>query len=70
MTVLAFLTDPEVVQKILAHLGLPTSAPALTPARTPQPELGFALAGADAGSEAGESDAPLHSRAPSDRSPP
>jgi len=32
MVVLAFLTDPEVVGKILRHLGLPTCAPALAPA--------------------------------------
>jgi len=32
MVVLAFLTDPDVVGKILRHLGLPTSAPALAPA--------------------------------------
>ena len=29
MTVLAFLSDPEVVGKILNHLGLPACAPAL-----------------------------------------
>lgn len=33
MVVLAFLTDPTVVSKILAHLGLPTAPPPLTPAR-------------------------------------
>jgi hypothetical protein len=33
MVVLAFLTDPEVVGKILTHLGLSTTAPTLTPAR-------------------------------------
>jgi len=33
MVVLAFLTDPAVVSKILAHLGLPTSPPPLAPAR-------------------------------------
>jgi hypothetical protein len=32
MVVLAFLTDPAVVAKILGHLGLPTTAPALAPA--------------------------------------
>ena len=41
MTVLAFLTDPDVVEKILRHLGLPVSAPALSPARSSP--LGFAL---------------------------
>jgi len=33
MTVVAFLTDPKVVGKILAHLGLPASPPRLSPAR-------------------------------------
>jgi len=32
---LAFLTDPPVVRKILAHLGLPTEAPMLAQARPP-----------------------------------
>jgi hypothetical protein len=35
MTVLAFLTDPAVVEKILTHLGLPASPPTLSPARLP-----------------------------------
>jgi hypothetical protein len=34
IVVLAFLSDPEVVGKTLKHLGLPLSAPALTPARS------------------------------------
>ena len=34
MIVLAFLTDPAVVEKILRHLGLPDAAPALAPARS------------------------------------
>jgi hypothetical protein len=34
MIVLAFLTDPELVEKILRHLGLPWSAPSLAPARS------------------------------------
>ena len=33
MVVLAFLTDPDVVGRILRHLGLPACAPALAPAR-------------------------------------
>jgi hypothetical protein len=33
MLVLAFLTDPPVLQKILAHLKLPTTPPPLAPAR-------------------------------------
>ncbi len=53
MVVLAFLSDPEVVQKILMHLGLPTVVPALTTARTPRPELGFALPEEDSGPAGG-----------------
>jgi len=49
MVVPAFLSDPEVVQKILTHLGLPTIAPALAVVRTPQPEIVFALPEEDAG---------------------
>jgi len=44
MVVLAFLTDPEVVGKILRHLGLPTSAPACSPARSSGRAIGFELA--------------------------
>ena len=32
---IALLTDGAVVRKILEHLGLPTSPPALAPARAP-----------------------------------
>ena len=35
MRVLAFLTDTEVTEHILNHLGLPTAPPALAPARDP-----------------------------------
>ncbi len=35
MVVLVFLTDPDVVGKTLRHLGLPSCAPALSPARRP-----------------------------------
>jgi hypothetical protein len=39
---LAFLTDPGVVEKILVHLGLPTERPAIAAARgPPEPELPF-----------------------------
>ena len=38
---IALITDGDVVRRILAHLGLPTAAPALAPARSP-PELDFA----------------------------
>jgi len=43
MTVLAFLTDPEVVKKILAHLKLPICPPALVRARSTGAPLGFQL---------------------------
>ena len=40
MVVLAFLTDPDVVGRILRHLGLSTCAPALVPAgAVPCPQL-------------------------------
>jgi hypothetical protein len=36
---LATIEDPPIVAKILAHLGLPTAEPVLTPARPPpQPD--------------------------------
>ena len=71
MVVLAFLTDPDVVQKILTHLGLPTTAPALAATRTSQPEMGFTLAAQDAvASEEAESDDAPDSRTYTDRSPP
>ena len=56
MIVLAFLTDPEVVGKILRHLGLPVAAPVLAPARSPRPALGFALPDEDSTSSAREGD--------------
>jgi hypothetical protein len=34
MTVISYLTDPKVLEKILTHLGLPTCAPATAPARS------------------------------------
>jgi hypothetical protein len=43
MAVLAFLTDPEVVGKILRHLGLPTAAPLVARARSSRDAKGFAL---------------------------
>ena len=33
MVVLAFLTDPRVVARVLDHIGLPSSPPPLTPPR-------------------------------------
>jgi hypothetical protein len=38
---LATIEDPATVTKILAHLGLPTAGPALTPARPPPQPDGF-----------------------------
>jgi hypothetical protein len=38
MRILAFLTDPFTVAGILRHLGLPATAPPLTPARSPAGE--------------------------------
>ena len=43
MVVLAFLSDPDVVGRILHHLGLPTTAPALAPAKSSGGVLGFDL---------------------------
>ena len=38
----AFITDPCVVHRILSPVGLPTEAPAISPARAPpQLDLGF-----------------------------
>ena len=56
MIVLAFLTDPEVVGKILRHLGLPVAAPLIAPARSSGPALGFALPDEDSISSAREED--------------
>jgi hypothetical protein len=39
LTVLAFLSDPEVVVKILRHLGWPTAPPPLSPARCAPEQL-------------------------------
>ena len=43
MVVLAFLSDPDVVAKILRHLRLPTCPPPLTPARSTNQPLTFEL---------------------------
>lgn len=40
MVVLAYLTDPQVLTKILSHLGLPHQAPPLAPAKR-EDQLGF-----------------------------
>jgi hypothetical protein len=50
LTFIAFLTDPQPVSHILAHIGEPTSPPLLHPARgPPQTEL-------DMGSDGGEAE--------------
>ena len=36
MTVIAYITEAAVVGKILAHLGLPTTPPPVSPARLPE----------------------------------
>lgn len=73
MVVLAFLTDPGVVSRILRHLGLPTVAPALAPARPRREAEGFELEGGEeaigASAEEAESGA-RHGRAPPSRPPP
>ena len=38
MVVLAFISDPPIVKRILDHLGLPSNAPPLSPARDPYDE--------------------------------
>lgn len=44
MTVLAFLTDPRILVRVLEHIGLPSSPPPLAPPRLPSdPELDFDL---------------------------
>jgi hypothetical protein len=43
MVVLAFLTDPEVLGRILRHLGLPTTAPLVARARSSGEAKGFEL---------------------------
>ncbi len=54
MRLIAFILDPPVVERILGHIGEPTDAPAVLPARSPpQGELSFdagveAVAGAEA----------------------
>jgi hypothetical protein len=39
MKVVAFITHPEVIERILRHLGEPVEPPALAPAREVQPRL-------------------------------
>ena len=56
LTFIAFLTDPEPVTRILAHVGEPTSPPLLHPARgPPQTELAMGPGGGKADEAAQES---------------
>ena len=41
MTVIAFLTDPPVLKRILDHLSLPSAPPTVAPARSPLDEAGL-----------------------------
>ena len=54
LRLVATVHQPDVVQKILRHLGLPVDAPLPTPARDP-PWLAGSLPGFDAGFDAGAS---------------
>jgi len=46
MRIIAFILDRSVIERILEHVGEPTEAPAVLPARSPpQGELGFVGAG-------------------------
>ena len=56
LVVLACLTDPDVVGRILRHLGLPPYAPVLSPARSSGTALGFDLP-AEQSVRTGEGDA-------------
>jgi hypothetical protein len=42
MRIIAFILEPPVIERVLTHVGEPTSAPEVLPARAPpQGELGF-----------------------------
>ena len=41
MTVIAFLTDPKVVTRILEHLELPSAAPVIAESRVPVKEEAY-----------------------------
>jgi hypothetical protein len=72
MVVLVFLTDPEVVSRILRHLGLPIVAPMLAPARRSGEAEGVELGdgGVDLGSEEMEEMTEGDGLAPRTRPPP
>ena len=47
LPVIAFVLDPTVIERILGHIGEPTEAPVVLPARSPpQQELEFDQTGA------------------------
>ena len=58
MVVLAFLTDPEVVGRILRHLHLPARAPALAEPRLEGEARGFELEEETGPDPTGENEAP------------
>ena len=68
MIVLAFLADPDVVLKILRHLGLPISAPPLAVARASGRALGFGVP--SEGGRGGAVDDPEEDETVNDRAPP
>jgi hypothetical protein len=74
MVVLAFLTDPEVVSRILRHLGLPIVAPMLAPAQRSAEAEGFELGddggGIDGASQETEEWTEADGREPPTRPPP
>ncbi|MBU1948896.1 MAG: hypothetical protein KJ927_09310, partial [Candidatus Eisenbacteria bacterium] len=70
MVVLAFLTDPVVVGKILRHLGLNDVPPALSPARPSDPPMGFLLEADTEGMDADAGDVESADPDPWARPPP
>ena len=70
MVVLALLTDPDVVGRILRHLGLPVCAPALAAARSLGEMFGYALPGDEGGSGEAEGEGWTDAAGPPIRPPP
>lgn len=53
MRIIAFILEPPVIERILTHIGEPTTPPVVLPARAPpQAELGFELVDSPAGQTA------------------
>ena len=50
MRLIAFILEPPVVEKILAHMGEPTEPPAILPARAP-PQVEMDFSQVDPGNE-------------------